>query len=71
MKNVLFTAVLGLSLAGTPFLTGCDRHDKPAAVHEKDTTTTNPNGTQHVDKEKTTVEKNGDTKKTEVHKDNP
>lgn len=67
MKHGFSVALVSMALAGVPILVGCD-NDKPKAVHESDTKTTNPNtGATSTNKEKTTVDKNGNKTTTTEH----
>jgi hypothetical protein len=70
MRHTYSALLICALFAGGPMLAGCD-NDKPKVVHESDTKTTNPNtGSSTVDKQKTTVDKNGNkTTTTEHHTD--
>ena len=60
MKHALMIAVVGASMIGTPFLTGCDK-----TVKEDSTMKKNADGTVTKDESKVTEKPNGDMVKTE------
>lgn len=67
MRKAIVSALLTFSLAGTPFLVGCDRE-----VGHSEKTTTNSNGTQTHSEQTTVQHPDGSTSTTsERHTNNP
>jgi hypothetical protein len=65
MSRYLILALMGLTLASVPMITGCD---KDKETEKKDVEVKHADGSKEVDKEKTTTNtQTGATKKTTEH----